>query len=96
MMDISALLIPGIFAIGLNILAFLAFALDKFKAKAKTWRIPENTLLLFAAFGPFGALAAMYWFRHKTLHVKFYLVWIFAFMHAVLVLWLLQWLPMTP
>ena len=55
-----------------NIVAFIAFGVDKFKAKKIRSRIPEFTLLLLAAIGgSVGALLGMKVFRHKTLHAKF-------------------------
>jgi uncharacterized membrane protein YsdA (DUF1294 family) len=46
--------------------------IDKQKARKKKWRIPEATLMGFAAAGgSVGALAGMYTFRHKTLHKNF-------------------------
>jgi uncharacterized membrane protein YsdA (DUF1294 family) len=87
-MDSSALLTLTIIYVGVNVLAFAAFAQDKFRARANIWRTPENTLLILAALGPFGALAAMQLFRHKTRHAKFYLVPLFALVHAVLIVWL--------
>jgi uncharacterized membrane protein YsdA (DUF1294 family) len=46
--------------------------IDKQKAKKKKWRIPEATLMSFAAIGgSIGALMGMYTFHHKTLHKKF-------------------------
>ena len=55
-----------------NIVAFIAFGVDKFKAKKIRSRIPEFTLLLLAAIGgSVGALLGMKVFRHKTLHNKF-------------------------
>lgn len=57
---------------GINILTFLIYCLDKLKAKAHWWRIPEATLLGLAAIGgSVGALVAMYTVRHKTQHKKF-------------------------
>lgn len=75
---------------GTNLLAFLAFLLDKIRAKRNGWRIQETTLLLIAAFGPFGALAAMLLFRHKTRHAKFTLVWLFLALHLLLIIWLIR------
>ena len=72
----------------LNLLAFSIFLLDKVRAQKNAWRIPENTLLLLAALGPYGALAAMQLFRHKTRHGKFLLVPFFALLHACLIAWL--------
>ena len=34
-----------LYLIVINVVAFLAFGLDKLKAKADAWRIPEKTLL---------------------------------------------------
>jgi len=78
---------------GLNILSCLSFVTDKVRAKRNAWRIPERTLLLLAALGPFGALAAMAVFRHKTRHTTFLLVPFFAVLHAVVLFWLIGTLP---
>lgn len=61
-----------IYLLIVNALAFLLMLIDKQKAKKKKWRIPEATLMGFAAIGgSIGALLGMYTFRHKTLHKKF-------------------------
>ena len=55
-----------------NVIAFLLMRIDKQKAKKKKWRIPEATLMGFAAIGgSIGTLMGIYTFRHKTLHKKF-------------------------
>jgi uncharacterized membrane protein YsdA (DUF1294 family) len=72
----------------MNILAFIVFAYDKLKSKVNQGRISEFSLLLIAAFGPFGALVVMGVFRHKTRHVKFILVPVFCILHLFLVIWL--------
>lgn len=55
-----------------NLLTFVTYGIDKYKAQHNKWRIPEATLLLLAALGgSIGALLAMRVFRHKTLHRKF-------------------------
>ena len=60
------------YLIGINVLTFLFYGIDKWKARKKKWRIPENTLILLAAVGgSIGALLGMYVFRHKTKHRKF-------------------------
>ena len=77
-----AVLIPLIFLI-LNFVAFIVYAVDKWKAQRDAWRIPESTLLTVAAIAPWGSLAGMYYFRHKTKKPKFKLVWVFAVIHAI-------------
>lgn len=61
-----------IYLLIVNAIAYLLMLIDKQKAKKKKWRIPEATLMGFAAIGgTIGALMGMYTFRHKTLHKKF-------------------------
>ena len=56
----------------LNVVAFVAYGIDKYKAKHNRWRISEATLLLMAiAGGCVGALLGMRAFRHKTQKLKF-------------------------
>ena len=60
------------YLIAINVITFLTYGFDKFKAKKGKWRIPESTLLLLAIIG--GSIGA--WFgikvwHHKTLHKKF-------------------------
>ena len=61
----------------INLVTFLAFGLDKWKAKRKekkdsVRRIPEKRLFLLSAFGgSIGALWGMKVFHHKTLHKSF-------------------------
>ena len=56
----------------INLLAFVLFGLDKWKARRGAWRISENALMLSAVLGgSIGALAGMRVFHHKTRHKKF-------------------------
>jgi len=71
-----------------NILAVCAFAWDKHKAEQNTWRTSENTLLVLAFLGPFGAWGAMKLFRHKTRKIKFWLVPLFLGLHVILLTWI--------
>lgn len=62
----------NLYLLAINIAAFIAFGIDKYKAKRDKWRIPESTLLTMAVLGgSIGALAGMKIWRHKTLHNKF-------------------------
>lgn len=60
------------YLLGINIYTFFMYGVDKRKARKGEWRIPEATLLLFAAIGgSIGAWAGMKVWRHKTQHLKF-------------------------
>lgn len=57
---------------GINVVAFVAYGIDKFKAKRSMWRIPEFTLLLLAFLGGgIGAGIGMKVWHHKTRKWKF-------------------------
>ena len=61
-----------IYLIVINILTFLIFGIDKWKARRGRWRIPEGTLIWMSIIGgSFGALLGMYLFHHKTQKRKF-------------------------
>lgn len=50
-----------------NLLAFIAFAIDKGRAERNEWRIPESFLLKLAFLGGWpGAKLGQWVFRHKT------------------------------
>ena len=59
----------------MNLVTFILYGADKAKAKKGKWRIPEKTLILFAAcFGGLGAFLGMKIFRHKTKHTSFRII----------------------
>ena len=61
-----------IYLIGINILTFLVFGIDKWKARRGKWRIPEAPLIeMSIAGGSIGALLGMSLFRHKTQKRRF-------------------------
>ena len=56
----------------INVLTFLVYGIDKWKAKQGSWRISEATLLTLAVVGgSIGALLGMKVWHHKTMHKKF-------------------------
>ena len=60
------------YLLAVNLLTFVTYGVDKWKARHNRWRVREEALLLLDALGgSIGALLAMRVFRHKTLHRKF-------------------------
>lgn len=74
----------------LNVLTFLLYGIDKWKAKRSRWRIPESALLGMAAVGgSVGAWLGMRIWHHKTQHKKFrYGVPAILVVQIVLLLWI--------
>ena len=63
------------YLIGINLLTFLLYGLDKWKAQHHKCRIPEAILLLLPIIGgSLGALLAMAIFHHKTSHRRFRII----------------------
>lgn len=73
-----------------NIVVFITYGLDKKKAKAKAYRIPEKVLLAMSILGGgLGAWAGGTHFRHKTKKQSFQLAWAVGLMvDALLIYWL--------
>ncbi len=60
------------YLIGINVIAFLVYGIDKWKAKKSLWRIRETPLLGLAVLGgSIGAWLGMKVWRHKTMLKKF-------------------------
>lgn len=81
-----------IYLAAINLAAFCAMALDKYRAIHHRWRIPEATLMGIALVGgSIGAMLGMYLLRHKTRHPKFSigLPAIFLMEYGCLALWYL-------
>ncbi|WP_213938930.1 DUF1294 domain-containing protein [Pseudomonas sp. dw_612] len=68
-----------------SVIAFFLYWSDKRKARADTWRTPENVLHAVELAGGWpGALLAQQVFRHKTRKVSFQLVfWLIVLLHQV-------------
>ena len=72
MRDISIAKIIVFYLVFINVLTFLLYGIDKWKAKRSRWRIPESVLLGLAAVGgSVGAWLGMRVWHHKTQHKKF-------------------------
>ena len=60
------------YLIVINVVTFLVYGIDKWKAKQGSWRISEATLLMLPVIGgSIGALLGMKVWHHKTMHKKF-------------------------
>ena len=56
----------------INVVTFVLYGIDKFKAQHARWRIPESVLIGLAVIGgSIGAWLGMMVWRHKTQHKKF-------------------------
>ena len=79
------------YLLAVNIVTFILYGIDKYKAKKGKWRIPEATLLTMAAIGgSIGAWAGMRLWHHKTMHKKFkYGIPVIIIMQVALAVYLL-------
>lgn len=80
-----------VYLVVINLVTFIMYGIDKYKAKKAKWRIPESTLLWMAAVGgSIGAWVGMRAWHHKTLHKKFkFGVPAILLLHLALVVYLL-------
>ena len=60
--------------LAVNVINFCLYGIDKRKAVKDKMRISERTLLLWSVAAPFGGLAGMRCFHHKTKKFYFNLV----------------------
>lgn len=61
-----------VYVVAVNVVAFVVYGVDKYKAQKAKWRIRESTLLLLAVIGgSAGAWLGMKIWCHKTRHAKF-------------------------
>ncbi len=74
----------------LSIIAFIAYGVDKKKAKSGKWRTKEKTLLLLSFLGgAYGGYPAMLIFRHKTKGEHWYFTainWLGLIIHTTLMI----------
>lgn len=77
--------------LALNLATFVVYGIDKSRARADRWRIPEAWLLGLGFFGGFpAAWLAMSFFRHKTRKTSFRVRLILLSLASPV--WVLGWL----
>ncbi len=81
---------PVPYLVLINLAAFLLMGIDKSRARRELWRIPEKVLFGSALLGgSVGAIAGMFFFRHKTRHLSFRLgLPVILLLQIVLYIWL--------
>ncbi|MBQ2792087.1 MAG: DUF1294 domain-containing protein [Oscillospiraceae bacterium] len=81
---------PVPYLVLINLAAFLLMGIDKSRARRELWRIPEKVLFGSALLGgSIGAIAGMFFFRHKTRHLSFRLgLPVILLLQIVLYIWL--------
>lgn len=57
----------------LNLINFILYGIDKYKARHNKWRISEKTLLTLSVVAGMGGFLGMEIFHHKTREKKFYI-----------------------
>lgn len=75
------------YLITVNLVTFVFYGIDKYKAIHHRWRISEFFLLLMTFIGgSLGAVSGMSLFHHKTRHLKFkILVPLFFILHVMFI-----------
>jgi len=74
-----------------NIIVFIFYAVDKYKATHHLWRIPEKVLLTQAVLGGgLGAILAGKLVHHKTRKWYFWTAWIIGLIVDVLLIFLIM------
>ncbi len=73
--------------VGINILAFIVYGIDKYNAVHKHYRVSEYSLFILSIFGgSIGSLLGMRVFHHKTRKILF---WIINIISLIIWIWIL-------
>ena len=72
------------YIVGINLITFLIYGIDKYNAVHKKYRVSEKSLFTLSILGgSIGAIIGMRCFHHKTRKILFWIINIFA-----LILWI--------
>ena len=81
-----------VYMLFMNVFTFILYRIDKKRAVARQWRIPEVVLLGMSLLGGcVGAFLAMRVFHHKTRHARFAMgVPIMILLHGCIAVYLFE------
>lgn len=82
-------LVPVMYLLLINLIAFVAMWWDKWKASKQEWRVAEATLHVIGIIGgAVGIFAGMYRFRHKTQKRSFQAFAVIGLILSLVIYWL--------
>ncbi len=77
------------YLVGINIITFFVYGIDKYKASHKKYRISEHHLFVLSILGGnIGAIVGMKCFHHKTRKLSFWIINILTFALWIIILFL--------
>ncbi|MCR4892289.1 MAG: DUF1294 domain-containing protein [Lachnospiraceae bacterium] len=78
-----------------NLWGFISMGIDKRRAERNQWRISEFSLFVPAFLGgALGCIIGMYFFHHKTRHMKFVIgMPLILFIYLAIILWFIFFSP---
>ncbi|MHA2423400.1 MAG: DUF1294 domain-containing protein [Candidatus Thorarchaeota archaeon] len=80
--------IPVLYALTINIIAFLAMWWDKRKAAQREWRVAEATLYILGFIGgAIGIIGGIFRFRHKTQKRPFQVIAFIDLVASLIIYW---------
>lgn len=90
----NVILVIAIYFICMNIVGLAVMGIDKYKARKKSFRIPEATLFTVAIFGgSLGTTLGMFLFHHKTRHWYFLYGMPLILLLQIVIIYILSRLP---
>ncbi len=78
------------YLVAVNLITFILFVVDKFKAVKGEWRLPEYGLWFLSLIGgSFGGLIAMQIFRHKRRKSSFVIIMLLILIFQIFLIYFL-------
>ncbi len=78
------------YLIGINVISFIMYGIDKYKAKKKKRRVSERTLFILSFLGGVvGSILGMFVFNHKLRKKYFYICNVLALILWIYIIWMI-------